>query len=305
MKLTKPVSITDLNSWLKAKTQVKNQTPLDYRFALLKEDVSNRDKVIPKIKELSQQAFYDWKQKIIEVRHIDLDPLDSDDVKNKKQEFANKLDQLLSIFDDRTLQGYFGEILGGAIILGFSPFDNDEWDIPVFLYRHHIHGYDAFEKWRQGGQLPKAVIGRAGEDNIAFWKDKNGKIIGELRCESKCTTGGSDLVDDAHEKFKDSTYVSPEIFRILEILKDYSSDPIAVEWTKALRDYQWNAGEPKHIICYVCGESPKRPKDRVSWIKSDAPHKTYNSSRPLQVFEIHISNIPDLIDFIFDQKARP
>jgi hypothetical protein len=38
-----------------------------------------------------------------------------------------------------TLQGYFGEIFAGIVAENFSPFGENNWEVPAFLFRfHHV-----------------------------------------------------------------------------------------------------------------------------------------------------------------------
>lgn len=306
MKLTSPQKLPDLNLWL-TKQSLPKSSLKNYSLLLLKEDQTQRDELIPQLKKVAEDSVCDFKNLMIEVKGANLDPLDPPDVKEKKSEFIQKLDQLLTVFDNRTLQGYFGETLTGLIVLGFSPFEISGWEIPVFLYRHHIHAYNTFEKWQQSGKLPKAMVGRAGEDNIAFLKDANDIITTELRCEAKCTTShDSNLINEAHNKFDDSTNVSAEITRIIMILRDYRSDETAEKWIKALQIYPWQPNtKTHHFICYVCQDTPQTPKDRISWIYPDKLNENYKSLRPLQAVEVHLSDVAQLIRAIYNPKARP
>lgn len=306
MKLTSPQKLPDLNLWL-TKQNLPKSNLKNYSLLLLKEDQAQREKLIQQLKEVAEDSVCDLKNLIIEVKGANLDPLDTPDVKEKKDKFIEKLKEFLTVFDERTLQGYFGETLTGLIVLGFSPFEISEWKIPVFLYRHHIHSYDAFEKWQQSGKLPRAMVGRAGEDNIAFFKDVNDIITAELRCEAKCTTShNSNLINEAHNKFDDSTSESTEIQRIIMILRDYRSDQTAEKWIKALQTYIWQQNHKSHhLICYVCQDMPKTPKDRLSWIHPDKLNENYKSLRPLQAVEIHLNDIAKLIRAIYNPKERP
>lgn len=306
MKLTDPQKLSDLDLWLKCAATQSNSR--DYYFLLLNEDPVHRNRIVPQLKQIARQAFKDFQDLIIEVYDANLDPLDSPEVQENKKQFLKKLDQILSIFDTRTLEGYLGETLTGLVVLGFNPFGIADWEIPVFLYRHHIHAYDAFEKWQQGGKFPKAIVGRAGEDNIAFLRDSQGNIIKELRCEAKCSAQhSSNLITNAHEKFDDSTSVSPEIFRIILVLRDYQgAKPKA--WVKALRNHRWTnlkKNASQNLICYVSGQVPQRPKGRTCWIDQSIPHSSYKSSRPLQVVEIHLNDVLNLVCAIYDQRVKP
>ena len=300
MKSPNPVKIKELEKWLKCSVYEHKQP--NYFYLLLKEDKNYRQPIIPHLKRAFHEAHQDFRNLIIDVFDASLDPLDLPDIQTEKMNFLCKLDQFLTILDNRTLAGYFGEILTGLAVLSFSPFEINDWEIPVFLYRHHIHAYDVFEKFSQTGKFPKAVIGRAGEDNIAFLRDAQRTVIKELQCEAKCSLGhNSGLISKAHKKFDDATRTSPEIFRILQILCDYDDDE-SKKWADALKKHHWSKKEPFHLIFYVCG---KTPVAKTSWINKDAPHKNYKSSRNLQAMEVHLSDILGLIKGIYGQGVKP
>lgn len=294
VKLAKPVKLNELEKWLKNSIYEHNQP--NYFYLLLKEEPTYRKNILPALKQVFHDAHQDFRNLVVDVFDANLDPLDPPSIQTEKKKFLCKLDQWLTKLDNRTLAGYFGEILTGLTVLSFSPFEISDWEIPVFLYRHHVHAYDAFEKFSQTGKLPKAVIGRSGEDNIAFLRDNNGNVVRELRCEAKCSFGhNSGLISEAHKKFDDATKTSPEIFRILQILRDYD-DVESQKWAASLKKHHWTRTEPLHLVFYVCG---KMPIAKTSWINKDAPHKNYTSARSLQSIEVHISNIPSLIKRIY------
>lgn len=295
-----PVKIPELENWLKSSIYV-HKLP-NYYYLLLKEEKSYKSHIIPHLEKAFYQAHQDFRNLIIDIYDANLDPLDSSDIQIEKKNFLCKLDQFLTILDKRTLTGYFGEILTGLAVLSFSPFEITNWEIPVFLYRHHIHAYDTFEKFSQTGKIPKAVVGRAGEDNIAFLRDAQGNVIKELRCEAKCSLSHNPgLISDAHKRFDDATKTSPEIFRILQILRDYDDDE-SKKWADALKKHHWSKKEPLHLVFYVCG---KTPVAKISWINKDAPHKNYKSSQNLQSIEVHLSDILGLIESIYGKGVKP
>lgn len=294
MKSPSPVQVKELENWLKCAVYEHKQP--NYFYLLLKEEKNYRQPIIPHLEKVFHEAHQDFRNLIIDVFDANLDPLDPPDIQIEKKKFLCKLDQYLTILDDRTLTGYFGEILTGLAVLSFSPFEISDWEIPVFLYRHHIHAYDVFEKFSQTGKFPKAIVGRAGEDNIAFLRDVQGNIIKELQCEAKCSLKhSSSLLSKAYKKFDDATKTSPEIFRILQILRDYDDDG-SKKWADALRKHHWSKKEPFHLVLYACG---KTPTAKTSWINKDLPHKNYKSSRNLQSIEVHLSDVLSLIKSIY------
>src|SRR5207248_2506322 len=117
----------------------------------------------------------------------------------------------------QTLKGYFGEIFAAIIAQNFSPFELHNWEVPAFLFRHHLVEFQHLEAMRQQGSEAKYRPGRTGDDCLAFQRDGNGEIVRVLYCEAKCTVDHeSGMIADAYEKASKSAIV--DFLQVIEVL---------------------------------------------------------------------------------------
>jgi len=207
-------------------------------------------------------------------------------------------------FCDTALQGFFGEILAGIIAENYAGGDEYEWDIPVFLFRTHVIAFQQLEVMKQTGNWERQIVGRTGDDGLAFARVDDGSIIAWLACEAKCTTNhSSGLIADNHEKLSQSVTRPVDLLRVIDALKDYRDDDYSRKWVEALRKYFWeHTQDPSVERCdlsmYVCGRLPQR---NVTWIPTNTPHDRYTAERNLTSAEFQLPNVRDVIHTLYDR----
>jgi len=202
-----------------------------------------------------------------------------------------------------TLKGYFGEVFAGLIAEYCSPFGENTWKVPAFLFRFHYTAFHYLELWRQTQSKKKSVTGRHGDDCLAFQLDSNGQIKRSLCCEAKCTADhDSHLVSKAYHQISRDGLAS--IKEVIEVLQD-SSEPDAPQWIDALQQLWLNIRlgtlppdyERCDLISYVC----RRPGPRENWARlpTDKPHPQYTGARRLEAVEVHLPDIEGLIHEVY------
>lgn len=204
-----------------------------------------------------------------------------------------------------TLQGYFGEILTAYLAERMSPGGFSDWKVPAHLFRMHLQAFQYLEQRSQNGNAPSAIVGRTGDDCLAFRRDADGAVVAVLFCEAKCTaTHDATLIRDAHEKLSASAIV--DVLRIVEILKD-STKTDAVDWIASLRHFHLTLHipplQPVHridLVCYVHSTAPIR---NPSWISNTVAHASYTARRPLDVYEVRMSDVVARIREIYSAEA--
>ncbi len=208
-------------------------------------------------------------------------------------------------FDIIALQGFFGEILTGIIAEHIDLLDNIEWEVPVYLFRAHTTAFQQLEEIKATDQWDKKIMGRTGDDGLAFARDAEGNIVSWMACEAKCTRDHSSaLIKDNHEKLSKSEVKKPvDLLRTIEALQDYDDDDYAKEWIDALRKlYFETANIIRHdFSVYVCGRKPVKEK---TWISKDKPHKYYKAKRKLNAAEIQILEVADKINRIYEKLGE-
>lgn len=200
------------------------------------------------------------------------------------------------------LQGFFGEILTGIIAEHYKMFGSGSWEVPVHLFRAHITAFQQLEEIKQNDNWDKIIPGRTGDDGLAFERNQNGKIICWMACEAKCTSShNSGLISDNHEKLSKSVAVKPvDLLRTIEALQDYADDEYSKAWIETLRNFYFEKGKKERcdLSVYVCAKFPIREK---TWISPDKPHKSYTAKRKLTSVEIHINDLLDKIQSIYNR----
>lgn len=195
--------------------------------------------------------------------------------------------------------------MAGIIAEEFSHFEGDGWHVPAYAFRYHRAAFHYLERLRQGALVQESVIGRLGDDVLAFRMNASGEIIQTLVCEAKCTHDHqSGMVAEAHSKASEPNLVPVDVLQIIEILEDYTDDK-SHRWKRSLQllyckgidnltDY-----ERCDLISYTCG---RRPIVNPTWITPDSPHRQYTAARRLEVVEIHLDGVDDLVLAVYAVK---
>ena len=203
---------------------------------------------------------------------------------------------------DTALQGFFGEIVAGIVAENYASDDEHEWKVPVYLFRTHVVAFQQLELMKQTDNWERQIVGRTGDDGLAFAKDGDGHIVAWLACEAKCTRNhSSSLIADNHEKLSQAVTRPIDLLRLIDALKDYCDDDYSRVWIAALRRYWWeHERNPSARRCdlsmYVCGACPQR-KD--TWIPTDRPHEKYTGRRSLTSAELHLPDVTNIIQSLY------
>jgi len=290
------LKISSLTTWLYS--EVTENSDKNYRHNLIRENSTIRANVLEDIKPVIQKAHDDARFKLREFLRDTLDPLEEwDDEVDPAEGYPEVLDLT-------TLKGYFGEFFSGLVAENFSPFGEQNWRVPVFPFRFHNTAFDQLETYRQTGQMKKATYGRTGDDCVAFVLDGD-TIVKILFLEAKCSASYNlDMIADAHTKISSANQTPVELMRMVDVLKAYRQNPEAEVWIKAFRKlYRSKDGSERFdCISYVCGQFPKRPRDKVSWINREEPHPHYQGSRKLEAVEVQLSDVNELVRFLYGKE---
>jgi len=205
---------------------------------------------------------------------------------------------------DTALQGFFGEIVAGIVAEYYAGNDEHEWEVPAYLFRTHIVAFQQLELMKQTDNWERQVVGRTGDDGLAFERDEDGRIVAWLACEAKCTRNhSSTLIEDNHVKLSQAVTRPIDLLRLIDALKDYRDDDYSRTWIAALRRYLWEHSQnPAAVRCdfsmYVCGTCPKRNR---TWIPTSAPHRGYTGGRSLTCAELHLTGVGSIIRSIYER----
>lgn len=279
-----------LLQWLPA--VVREVPDRRYRHRLVSEDGAHRSSALKELRKLIRIAHEDARQHIRALVQIPLDPLHQWDPKPS----FDPAEGYPELLHPQTLKGYFGEIFAALIAQWMDPFDEHGWQVPAFLFRHHVAAFQQLEAMRRSGRPAGIIPGRTGDDCLAFKVNDEGRITHVLYCESKCLARNShEKIADAHEKVSNSEMV--DIPRLIDVLKD-RRDQESERWVARLRRLmllEYSQGlERLDLVTYVCGNAPVRG-DRETWIAVDAPHVNYTAARRLEAVEVHLTDLDALV----------
>ena len=204
-----------------------------------------------------------------------------------------------------TLQGFFGEILTGIIAENYEMFGSAAWEVPVYLFRTHITAFQQLEEIKQTNEWQKMILGRTGDDGLAFERDGGGNINRWMACEAKCTSShNSGLINDNHEKLAHSSAIKPiDLLRTIEALQDYVDDKFSQDWIESLRKMYFEKKKIDRcdLSVYVYG---KRPVQKKTWIPTNKPHKNYTAKRKLTATEVHITDLVAKIQNLYNRMDQ-
>jgi hypothetical protein len=259
--------------------------------------------MIGEFQVLAHEAHEEFRQHIRNLLGYSLDPL------GESESFGDyPLDEYPRCWPLKTLQGYFGEIFAGVIAEHLNPF-NQDWEIPIFPFRHHMSEYHQLEMLRQTGEEPRTRPGRFGDDLLAFQRNQDGKIVRALVCESKCVYKHSKpSIEEAHEKASEKNAVPLDYLKLVEILKDYEDhDSNAREWVTALRNLRLvKADSPDYerydLVSYVCGLPPA--KTSTEGIPRSHPHTKYTGGRWLEAVETQLYDVEGLVEAVYQKEMH-
>jgi hypothetical protein len=281
-----------LKAWLPQSTTKSDK----YQHFLIQESADLRNSAIPLVARYVARAHG---PAIRRLRNILGNPFDPRIAARRNAVLAN----YPKGSDDTTMQGFFGEIISGLLAELYLP-GNKKWRIPAFCFHSHDLLFD--ELIRQGsGRTRKRVIGRFGDDSIAFSLNKDRTAISRiLLSEAKLTTDhDSTLIAVAHTKLNDqpiesSTISLAQLVDALKLQDDSEITALWALWIQEFRDSERFAETNRFdAVTYAHG---RRPKKKNTWICTNSPHEEYNTTRHLSVLEVHFTEPVDLARTIYD-----
>ncbi|HBE18064.1 MAG TPA: DEAD/DEAH box helicase [Cyanobacteria bacterium UBA11149] len=303
--MKKLTHLPNLSNWLANTTQKSRDKK--YYHRQLTENLAIRTAILQELQQLVHQAHEDARQNLRNLSGIDqsLDFLQEKETLGIETTIFDNFPRYLEL---KTLKGYFGEIMAAVVAEHFNPLDED-WQVFAFPFRLHQTAYHALEKVRQEGGAASTIIGRLGDDMLAFHCNDQGKIIRVLFCEAKCTARHDiNLIAEAHQKSSDSKKIPVDCLSLINILKDYAiSGSDEEKWIHALRKLYFSNNNPTHercdLVLYICGLPPVKASTII--IPTDTPHKDYTAQRRLEAVEIHLHDVNGLVEEAYQVLTQP
>jgi hypothetical protein len=297
--------LPSLKNWLV--NTIQKSADEKYYHRCLEEDLALRDTIHQELQKLVYHAHEDARQSLRNLVGIP-QSLDLSEEQETLGVNTAIIDDFPRYLELKTLKGYFGEIMAAVVAEHFNPLDED-WQVFAFPFRLHQTAYHALEKVRQEGGPAPTIIGRLGDDMLAFQCNEQGKITHILFCEGKCTSRHSaNQISEAHKKSSGNKLIPDDCSILIGILQNYASPGSQEEqWIKALRHLWWSVKNPIHercdLVTYVCGLPPARNNTII--ISKSNPHKDYTATRRLEAVEIHLHDVDGLIEEAYQALTQP
>lgn len=268
-----------------------------YRHLHIKEN-GNRDDFLDELFQYIDHAHQGARNRLRQPLGVSLHPFHKNTIYDPAFGYPQRM-------GDIALQGFFGEIFAGIVAEYYASTDDSKWEVPVFLFRHHNVGFQQLEYMKQTEEWGRQVVGRTGDDGLAFQRDQDGNILGWLACEAKCTQNHSaTLIGDNHAKLSQSITRPIDHLRLIEALQDYKDDEYRQTWTQALIDLFWKfvkepeSVERQNLSVYVYGQSPVRSE---TWIPTEKPHASYQSKKKLTSAEFFLEDVSNFINSLYSR----
>lgn len=288
-----------LRAWLRPQTS--QSADGRYWHAVLKEDLSQRGEILDQLRSYVSAAHEDARRRLRRlVECPSLDPIGSSASPDPQSDPAAGYPELLDMI---MLKGYFGEVMAGIIAEQMCPLGHN-WEVPAFLFRFHDAAFAELSRCRETGGSAGTIVGRSGDDCLAFERAASGEIVRCLVCEAKCRSDHEPTaISKAHRKVSEAISLPSDLLRLVEILRDYEDDT-SIAWVDSLQRlyYTRSRGSPSHERCdsvtYVCGRPPANPS-RQSWMPTDVPHGAYSGGRKLAAADVHLQDVESMVAEVY------
>lgn len=279
-----------IQPWLKVDLDNSNGS---YRHRLFSEKDNIRNSILPQLQSAVAEAHKDAIEDLRSVLDDTLDPITLGD-----KDPAHGYPYLLHI---ETLQGYFGEYLAGALAEEFKPFDV-EWTVPAYLFRFHVAAFQELARLKQIARPVKKVVGRTGDDCLAFSRNEKEDIDGWLYCESKCLKRhNTGTAAKAHQQLSGFEIEPADLQRLIKILKS-KSDKKSQSWCSSLQRFMLGLEkQPKRsdFLTYIAD----KPSKRRTWLSTEKPASEYTGERSFEAAEVQIKDIPEFVAKVYKKQG--
>jgi hypothetical protein len=289
-------TLTTLDSWIDVEETCNSISP-PYFHLLIHQKENVDPKILNELFAYIDHAHAGARQALRAPLEDSLHPLQHNTEVDPAFGYPHKL-------GDKALKGFFGEIIAGIVAENYAGDEEYEWEVPAYLFRTHVVAFQQLEMMKQTDDWERQIVGRTGDDGLAFARDKNGRIVAWLACEAKCTgKHSSKLISDNHVKLSQAVNRPVDLLRLIDALRDYRDDDYSQNWIAALRRYWWdNSRNPSVSRCdfsmYVCGACPKRNR---TWIPTNAPPRDYTGRRNLTCAELHMTGVDEIIRSLYER----
>ena len=201
-----------------------------------------------------------------------------------------------------TRKGYFGEVFCGILAEAGQVHADDEWMVPIFLFRLHTQAEEYLMRLITGEQAAGTIVGRTGSDNLALSLNGDGTVKAILGAEAKCyedfnTTKARKALADLGAQ----AAVPVSLGQLKRLLAEI--DPERFEATildlERIIKHARQPTVPRHDLLVLIFEDPKIKDYSAPRISVAEKTANYAGGRPLQVVEVHLPGAGALIEELY------
>lgn len=219
-------------------------------------------------------------------------------------------------------RGLFGEVLCGLVTEQYDLVGNQDWSIPVFLFRHHADARKYVFALARDPARQRQLHGRHGNDFIAISLDGNGAIVrfltGEAKWRKSLTSGAVETLMHGEWETTQAGKVrsnrgiwfevnrelsAPDGLRQLQsILKErdpvtFAAAILSMDQALILRD---PVVIPRTDLIVLSGNAAAKRVPGSTLLPAAAAPANYTAGNPLQVVEVILEGGESLIDQLYD-----
>jgi len=197
-----------------------------------------------------------------------------------------------------TCKGYFGEVFCGILAEAGQVHAEDEWTVPIFLFRLHTQAEEYLMRLITGEPAAGNIVGRTGSDNLALSLKADGSVKAILAGEAKCYAKFN--VTKALEALAGlgaQAAVPVSLGQLKRLLAEL--DPEGFEATildiERIIKHARQPTVPRHDLLVLIFEDPAIKDYNAPRISVAEKTANYAGGRPLQVVEVHLPGAGALI----------
>ena len=291
----------------------------DYELLVTPDKATDRsDAPLEQIRRYFESAHADARRYYHEICNIDLHPVAG--AKTHVAQYPNSL-------PDKARKGMFGEALCGMIVQTYLLLkDERDFDVPVFLFRHHSGIEEALTLLKRGVSI-QDVPGRHGDDFLGVEVDEDGWItgfvVGEAKFRTLITASVYDGLMNDHTvppgktrgKRKKTTRGilhkmarEPDLPVSMNALKRILQDIDEERFEKLILsieelDNGVRDADRVDLVVLICANTAKKEKPPYS--PTRAHPADHHPARPLVIVELVIPEGEQLVSSLYDSLYQP
>lgn len=290
-----------ISNWLKDSLSVNG----DYGHLLLEQIGSNNAQLVKDLRPYFESAHLDAREHFHEEICIDLHP--DADAPGSHATYP-------ACLPVKTRRGLFGEVLAGMLTEHYPYVGKHNWEVPIFLFRHHEDAKNYLFALARDPNLTREVLGRHGSDFLAIAFDTDGSIkrylSGEAKWRKKLGKGvvntllngqkGKGIWYQLNERDKNIPHGMRQLQKLLKerAPAQYARAILSIDEALLIKD---SKPIPRTNLILIAGIDYSSRGIGTSVINQTVKPVEYQSEHDLQVIELFLKDDSEaLIDSIYN-----